>query len=113
MILFFSSRTANGVSAPAHWPGGAGMFYVHGLFEGGTVSLEYSVDGGASWAGAGPDLTFTVAGAGRFRLGNCRLRAALTGASTADVTAAVAALEARGPSRGLPARCRPGSAMPA
>ena len=89
MALFFSSRSANGPSQPVRWHGGEGTFYVHGLFDGGTVTLQASFDGGTTWVGVGPDVTFTVAGAGNFRLGVCLLRAMLAGATSADVTAGI------------------------
>lgn len=89
MALFFSSRASNGASDPVKWHGGEGTFYVHGLFDGGTVTLEASFDGGATWIGVGPDVTLTVAGAGNFRLGVCLLRATLSGATSPDVTAGV------------------------
>lgn len=89
MALFFSGRTSNGTSPPVKWHGGEGTFYVHGLFDGGTVTLQASFDGGTAWVGVGPDVTFTVAGAGKFRLGACHLRATLTGATSPDVTAGI------------------------
>ncbi len=89
MALFFSSRTTNGTSDAVAWHGGEGTFFAHGTFGGGTLKLQASFDGGGNWIDVGPDVTFAAAGAGNFRIGLCKLRATLSGASSPDVAAGI------------------------
>lgn len=39
---------------------------VYGDFDGATVTLEFSPDGGTTWITAGTETTFTTAGGGNF-----------------------------------------------
>ncbi|MEQ8746956.1 hypothetical protein [Pyruvatibacter sp.] len=89
MALLFTNRTTNGTSAATHWHGGEGTFFAHGTFDGGTVVLEASFDNGTNWIIVGPDATFTAPGAGNFRIGLCKLRVSLSGATSPDVTAGI------------------------
>ena len=77
-----SNGTATG-SAIA-WPGGAGTFVVdRGTFSGATVKLQASFDDGTTWLdvdqGGTTSVTLTAVGAGNFELGQCTLRAAVSG----------------------------------
>lgn len=89
MALLFSEQVSNGHSSPVTWYGGEGTFYAQGLFDGGTISLQASFDGGKSWIDVGRDVKFECAGAGNFRLGKCDVRASLTGAKSPRITAGI------------------------
>jgi hypothetical protein len=89
MALFFSNQTTNDTSPAIDWFGGDGTFHAQGVFDGGTITLQASFDGGANWIDVGPDATFTAPGAGNFRIGRCKLRAVVTGATTPGLTAGI------------------------
>ncbi|MDR2463658.1 MAG: hypothetical protein LBD30_07765 [Verrucomicrobiales bacterium] len=70
-------------SAELAWEGGVGVFEADGDFGGGTVALQRSLDGGASWTAVGEHTTLTAAGGGRFAASNAailRLSAEAVGA---------------------------------
>jgi hypothetical protein len=84
---------AAATGAGINWPGGAGIFSVPtGVFTGGvTVQLEWSPNGGTTWLDAdqGGDTftTLTAAGAGRFELPPCLIRAAVSGGTPSAIDA--------------------------
>ncbi|MDA9453072.1 hypothetical protein XI00_02000 [Bradyrhizobium sp. CCBAU 21359] len=71
------------------WSGGVGTVVAWGTFGGGTVSLQMSVDNGATWMnvdrGTDSFVSFTAPGNGGFQLGLCLLRFNLTGATSPNV----------------------------
>lgn len=89
MALFFSNQATNDTSPSIDWFGGDGTFYAQGVFDGGTITLQASFDGGSNWIDVGSDATFTAPGAGNFRIGRCKLRATVTGATTPNLTAGI------------------------
>lgn len=75
---------ASATGSAIDWPGGAGTFVVdRGTFSSATVALQASFDGGTTWLsvdqGGTTYVTFTAAGAGNFEIGQCKLRATVTG----------------------------------
>ena len=67
--------TDSGDSATIDWLGGKGQFAVDGgSFDGVTVKLQVSTDGGTTWRDVGSDVTLAVAGHGEFTYGTCKLR---------------------------------------
>lgn len=86
-----ATLTANGSTASVRWSGVyLGHFYAVGTFGSGTITLEYSLDGGSSWLTADADnLVFTAAGRANFQLPNCLLRITLSGATSPDIDTGV------------------------
>ena len=79
----FAAQTANGQSTTYDWPGGIGQFIVEGTWNGATVKLHVSPDGGTTWLDVGSDVTLTDDGIGNFELGgssNFKIRADLASA---------------------------------
>ena len=80
---------ANGATEDVNWQGGEGNFVAQGgggsNFDGGSVALQFSVDGGATWINVGTDTTFTANGGGIFKAPVCKLRGKMTGGTTPDV----------------------------
>lgn len=76
------------------WPGGAGTFITSGTFSGATVKLQASIDGGTTTfdvdQGGSTYVTHTAAGAGNFEIGQCKLRAAISGGPPSEIYATVA-----------------------
>ena len=79
----FAAQTSDGQSTAYEWPGGIGQFIVEGTWNGATVKLQVSPDGGTTWLDVGSDVTLTAAGIGNFELGgssNFKIRADLSSA---------------------------------
>lgn len=93
-ISLFSAQAANANGAAQSWPGGKGTFSAWGTFGGGTVTLQWSPDGGTTWLNADPSgftfTTFTAGGIGGFELPTCSIRAVLSGATAPNINARVA-----------------------
>lgn len=89
-IIFFAARTTNADSTayPASFPKGEGEFQVYGTFDGATITLKFSPDGGTTYVTVkdlgGTDVAITSAKSVPVRspLGQL-LRASLTGAGAA------------------------------
>lgn len=79
-MKFFTNRTTTGNSDAFDWPSGKGTVRAFGTFDGATVKLQASYDGGTTWIDAGAEASFTAAGLANFSLGPCKLRGALSGA---------------------------------
>lgn len=79
-MRFFSAKTANFSSDAVQWNGGAGTFSAWGTWNGATVSLEWSPDGGTTWIAVGSASTFTENGLAKFSLGVGHIRATLSNA---------------------------------
>jgi hypothetical protein len=79
-MKFFTNRTTDGNSDAFDWPSGKGTLRASGTFNGATVKLQASFDGGTTWIDAGADATFTAPGLANFSLGPCKLRGVLSGA---------------------------------
>ena len=84
----FLGQTADGAGPAIDWPSGLGSFRAWGGFGGGTVTLQASFDGGTTYVDV-EGAALTAAGVKNFRLPVCKLRASLSGASGADLTAEV------------------------
>lgn len=85
-----SSATADGSGSAMDWPSGLGNVRCTGTFDGATVTLESSSDGGSTWLPVGADATFTEAGQANFSLGPCKLRGTVSGAGgSTSVTLAI------------------------
>ena len=79
----FTAQTANGQSTAYDWPGGIGQFIVEGTWNGATVKLQVSPDGGTTWLDVGSDVTLTADNIGNFELNgvsNFQIRADLSSA---------------------------------
>ncbi len=67
-IVFFTARTTNGNSSafPMAFPNREGQLNIFGTFDGSTVKLKYSPDGGSTYIVAkdvfGNDISFTANG---------------------------------------------------
>lgn len=92
-IPLFTAQAVNANSAAADWAGGRGVFTAFGTFGGGTCTLQWSPDGGTTWLnvdqGTDTFCTLLANGAGGFELPPCRLRAALTGATSPVLNASI------------------------
>ncbi|MFA7587659.1 MAG: hypothetical protein WCY11_15935 [Novosphingobium sp.] len=89
-MKFFENRATDGNSAAEDWPSGCGTARAWGTFDGATVTLQASFDGGTTWIDVGEDATFTAAGMTNFSLGPCKLRGVVSGAGgTTSVSLAV------------------------
>jgi len=93
IYFLLSNGAATGLAVD--WPGGAGTFVVdRGTFSGATVKLQASIDGGTTWfdvdQGGTTYVTFTAASAGNFEIGQCKIRAAVSGGPPSGVYATVA-----------------------
>ncbi|KPJ66515.1 MAG: hypothetical protein AMJ43_07735 [Coxiella sp. DG_40] len=66
-----SAETANGSypSAGITVYGGRSTFVAYGTWDGATVTLEMSPDGGTTWIAIGSDTTFTADGVGNTEFG--------------------------------------------
>lgn len=87
-----ANLTASGSTSSVRWSGVyLGHFYAHGTFGGGTLTLQYSVDGGSTWLTADSEnLVFTAAGSNNFQLPHCLVRITLSGATDPDIDTGVA-----------------------
>jgi len=75
-ILLTDAITA---SVAQDWHNGVGSFLAQGSgWNGATVALQFSLDGGSTWDEVGTDTTLTQDGGGAFALAACRVRAAVT-----------------------------------
>lgn len=75
---------ANGSTSVVDWRGGPGILLAQGDFGSGTLTLEFSIDGGTTWTPVG-DASLTEGGGWRFDLGACQLRGTLAGATDPTV----------------------------
>jgi hypothetical protein len=91
--LLLNAVGATAASASLDWGGGRGIFSAWGTFGGGTCALQWSPDDGTTWINADPSgstfVTFTANGVGGFELPPGKIRANLTSASSASLSAAV------------------------
>lgn len=83
MILI---KAAAATGSAVDWTGGPGSLFVYGTWNGATVKLQASPDGGTTWIDVPTDaansspLSLTANGICNFVLGPCKLRAAISGA---------------------------------
>lgn len=93
-LSLLSAASANVNGAAVDWGGGRGVFAAFGTFGGGTVTLQWTPDGGTDWlpvdASGNTFTTLTAAGAGGFELPACQIRAVLAGATSPSVSATAA-----------------------
>lgn len=82
---------AKPTTAVLEWKGGPGTMLAQGNFDGGTLQLQFSLDG-TTWTNVpGTEVTLSGPGGGNFQLCFCSLRAQLSGAGgSADVAVRVA-----------------------
>lgn len=76
--------SANG-SVAFHWPGGGGTFKGQGTFGSGTLTLQFSEDGGSTYTDIGTETTFTANGAGYFIQEKGDIRVNLSGATSPSI----------------------------
>jgi len=77
--------------AAVAWLGGTGVFTAWGTWNGATVTLNYSPDGGTTWIACGTFTTLTANGGGLFNLpAGVQLQAAISGAGGSTSLSAVA-----------------------
>lgn len=85
--------SSNANSTVLDWHGGDGTVAATGTFSSGTIKLQASVDGGATFFDARDGdnnvLTLTADGAFSYSIGSCKLRANMAGATAAAGTAQV------------------------
>ena len=87
MTLLVHNFTADGQSAAVDWPGGEMDVSAEDDFGGGTLTLEWSKNGGTTYRSHGSDTTFT---ASKSRLLNCKagkLRFDLSGSTSPNLNA--------------------------
>jgi hypothetical protein len=78
--------TADANSSILAWIGGNGYFTAQGAFGGGTVTLQFSTDGGTTWSAVGSQTTLAAHGGGSFEnLPKCSLRVNLAGSTTPSI----------------------------
>jgi len=80
----FSGQTANASSSAQDWAGGPVWFFGWGTFGSGTLTFEYSVDGGSTYFEAA---SLTAKGSRVTDLPECKIRATLAGSSGANLNA--------------------------
>lgn len=85
---------ANGFTTPVRWYGDPGTIFATGLFGGGSVKLQISIDGASNWYDSvdpfGVVGTITTNGSLTFEVGGCYLRAELSGATSPNLTIRIA-----------------------
>jgi len=69
------------------WPGGSGVFVARATWGGGTVKLQFSMDGGTTAVDVGTYTTLTANGGGNFTLPACKIRANIATATAVYATA--------------------------
>ena len=90
MTELLTAASTTGPSAATDWSGGRGTFSVVGTFDGATVQLEHSPDGGDTWVSVGSDTVLTAAGMGNFGVNAGQVRANVTiSGTTQSVTAKI------------------------
>jgi len=85
------ARLSSNVSTEViDWHGGGGSFSANGNFAAGSLLLESSIDGGATWISckdsSGADLALTATGIISFSIGSCKLRTTMSGSTVAAGT---------------------------
>lgn len=98
-LVFFSAQTADANSASMRciFPSGRGQFSAWGTFGGGTVTLQFSPDGGTAWVNVkdkdGNDIAYTSARAINIETPHGELlRCVLSGSTSASINAKLQAL---------------------
>ncbi len=90
-MRLLTAQAANGSGEALAWFGGRGVFASWGTFGGGTCKLEWSPDEGTTWVAVDRTgdtyVSLTATGAGEFILPGCKIRATLSGATGATVSA--------------------------
>lgn len=85
---------ANGFTTPVRWYGDPGTIFATGVFGGGGVRLQASLDGVNTWYDTidpfGATGLITANGSLTFEVGGCYLRASLTGATAPNLTIRIA-----------------------
>ena len=83
--------TADGQSSTLDWFPGEGTLTAQDTAAGtfGTLTLQFSLDGGTTWDSVGSDTTLTASGGGLFQLGTCKLRLDLSGSTSANILVTV------------------------
>lgn len=83
--------TADGDTAIT-WPGGQGQLCAQGTFGGGTLALQFSLDGGTTWTALEDDPASSLSAAGTFVFSSMRtdavdyqLRLNLSGSTTPNI----------------------------
>ena len=85
MAKLLDAAAATGDSVP--WSVGKGQLTVQGTWDGATVTLEATEDGGTTWIPVGDDTTMTANGKANFELASCTIRATVSSAGTTSLTA--------------------------
>lgn len=81
-----TTLTADGQSSTLDWYPGEGTLTAQDTAAGtfGTLTLQFSLDGGTTWSTVGSDTTLTASGGGLFQLGTCKLRVDLSGSTSVN-----------------------------
>ena len=85
-LLTAVSTNSNGTAVQTE--GGTMTFAAWGTWDGATVTLQYSPDGGTTWIPVGSDTTLTANGAANFRVAaGMQIRCVVSGVGTTSVSA--------------------------
>jgi len=80
----------NGSTGTTAWSGGRGAMIAQYVAGTGTITLEYTLDGGTTYNAVGSDTTITGAGGGVFNLPATTIRISATStASTPNINVSV------------------------
>lgn len=79
------AMTADGTLDSIQWRGGAGTLFAQGSFGGGTLTVEFTLDGGTTWT-AVSGVSLTAAGNDAIDVGPVILRVKLAGATNPSIT---------------------------
>ena len=82
-------ENGNASSGWVSWPGGVGTFSVAGNLNGATISLQMLLPDMNTAHDLGDPTSFTAPGAGNFELGQCMIRANVTGGTPSGLYATV------------------------
>lgn len=87
-LTLLSAVSANGSGTAAMVDGGTYTYAAWGTWDGATVTLEYSPDGGTQWTAVGSDSTLTADGVANFKLpAGTLVRCTVSGVGTTSVSA--------------------------
>lgn len=87
-LILLSSVSTDSSGDAAMLTGGVHTFAAWGTWDGATVTLEYSPDGGTTWIAVGSDTTLTANGVANFQLAaGMYVRATVSSVGTTSVSA--------------------------
>lgn len=89
MLLLNNDTGDHATRVEFEWPRGqTGHFVAWGTWDGATVSLEFTPDGGTTWVAMGTDTTINANGSGIFQCGRFPVRATIASAGPSTVLSA-------------------------